>query len=196
MKVPAIPGIRWRGLAAVAVAAAVAGCGSSEVTGSAKSATHRSSSSTSTAGGSTATGSSFGSSNGYEVPLRIGVGSKGGVVVLAPVFINGHGPFPFVVDTGASKSVIDQSLARKLGFKIHSSHAALTGVNSTHAAGEITVSTWRLGAVALPAQNVLTLPLASDQRGPGLGGLIGSDNLRRFGSFLLSYRLGALILSP
>lgn len=128
------------------------------------------------------------------VPVRVGEGPKGGVVVLAPVFIDGHGPFPFVVDTGASKSVIDQALAKKLGFKIQPSHSTLTGVNASHAAGRIVVTTWRIGGVRLPAEPVLTLPLAADQRGHGLAGLIGSDNLSRFGSFMLNYKAGRLIL--
>jgi|SRR5579884_837844 len=128
------------------------------------------------------------------VPLRVGVRPTGGVVVLAPVFINGKGPFRFIVDTGASKSVIDQALAKKLGFTIHPSHSTLTGVNASHAAGRIVVSDWRIGQARLPSGSVLTLPLAADQRGSGLGGLIGSDNLSAFGSFLLNYRAGRLIL--
>lgn len=56
------------------------------------------------------------------------------------------------------------------------------------------LSHWRIGRAELPAEPVLTLPLAADQRGRGLGGLIGSDNLSRFGSFLLEYSAGKLIL--
>ena len=34
----------------------------------------------------------------------------------APVRINGQGPFPFVVDTGANRTVISAELAARLGL--------------------------------------------------------------------------------
>ena len=41
-------------------------------------------------------------------------------LALVPVFIDGHGPLPFALDTGASRSLISASLARR-----HSCPAAL-----------------------------------------------------------------------
>ena len=141
-------------------------------------------------------GCGSGKITGQRVRVRVGVSPVGGVVVLAPVYINGKGPFPFIVDTGASKSVIDQTLARRLGFAISPSHHQLTGVNATQSAGRIAIRHWRIGKVSLPAEPLLTLALASDKRGAGLAGLIGSDNLSRFGGFLLNYRQAVLILRP
>src|SRR6266571_4156589 len=36
--------------------------------------------------------------------------------VVVPVMINGHGPFRFIVDTGANHSTISPGLARELGL--------------------------------------------------------------------------------
>lgn len=163
-------------LGCVAVAAAVAACGGS------------------TAGASSPPRSDSPSS--AKVPVVVHVAPHGATAVLVPVYINGRGPFRFVLDTGASRSIVDQHLARRLGFNIQPSHKQLTGVNATKSAGRIVVSHWRIGRVQLPAERVLTLSLASDTRGRGLGGLIGSDNLRRFGSFLLDYSGRVLTLRP
>lgn len=184
---------RTRALATIAATCVViaAACGGLSGCGGSRSAHAQRRSS----GAESTTPARAGSTSG-TVNVRVGVGPRGGVVVVAPVFINGSGPFTFVVDTGASKSIIDQQLARKLGFSIRPSRSTLTGVNASHAAGRIFVSHWRIGDVSLPAQQVLTLPLASDTRAPRLGGLIGSDNLRRFGSFLLNYGNSKLVLNP
>jgi predicted aspartyl protease len=45
----------------------------------------------------------------------------------APVRVNGEGPFPFIVDTGANQSVISQELAARLGL-VSGASQALNGV--------------------------------------------------------------------
>lgn len=137
-----------------------------------------------------------GDSPSGEKPVIVHLAPRGATAVLVPVFINRRGPFRFILDTGASRSVVDQGLAQKLGFVVQPSHEQLAGVNATRSARRIVVSQWRIGRVRLPAQRVLTLSLASDARGRGLGGLIGSDNLRRFSSFLLDYLQRVLVLRP
>lgn len=48
--------------------------------------------------------------------------------VVAPVTVNGQGPFRFIVDTGANRSVLSQALAQRLGLSangvgdVHSVH--------------------------------------------------------------------------
>jgi predicted aspartyl protease len=46
----------------------------------------------------------------------IGAGVDWSSRMTAPVLIEGHGPFPFVVDTGANRTVIAAELAMKLGL--------------------------------------------------------------------------------
>src|SRR5689334_12802565 len=45
--------------------------------------------------------------------------------IWAPVFLNGHGPFRLVLDTGATDSAITASVASALGLVPDSSHAVL-----------------------------------------------------------------------
>jgi len=39
------------------------------------------------------------------------------VIALVPVTINGHGPYTFALDTGASQSLVDSQVARELRVK-------------------------------------------------------------------------------
>jgi hypothetical protein len=43
-----------------------------------------------------------------------------------PVFVNGHGPYPFILDSGADSSAVYQWFARKEHFKV-SRHETLSG---------------------------------------------------------------------
>ena len=90
-----------------------------------------------------------------------------------PVMINGQGPFDFVVDTGADRTVISEELAKQL-------HLPQTGTATLHAMGgsakvklvsikTVQVSTniaKRVEAAALPRRNV------------GADGLLGIDSLK------------------
>jgi len=60
--------------------------------------------------GATSTGAATGAST------SIGSGLDWSSRMTAPVFIEGQGPFPFVVDTGANRTVIAAELAMKLGL--------------------------------------------------------------------------------
>jgi hypothetical protein len=51
----------------------------------------------------------------------------------APVMLNGQGPFPFVVDTGASISCVSQKLAEDLGLPIQEERVVHTMVGVRHA---------------------------------------------------------------
>src|SRR5581483_1499663 len=48
-----------------------------------------------------------------EVPVKVAHGH----VILDSVYVNGRGPFTFLMDTGAQSTVITPELARKLGVK-------------------------------------------------------------------------------
>lgn len=88
------------------------------------------------------------------------------------VFINGHGPFPFAVDTGAERTVISANLAQRLGLTPDRS-AQLHSV-----AGIDTVRTTRLATLQVGTK------IISDIQAPilaghnlGAAGLLGVDAL-------------------
>ena len=51
--------------------------------------------------------------------------------VWAPVFINGHGPFRLVVDTGANSTAITQAVALRVGAPILASTMRVLGVTGS-----------------------------------------------------------------
>jgi hypothetical protein len=53
----------------------------------------------------------------HAVKLRV-VSGPGGVFAFLKVYIRGRGPFAFTVDTGASHSVVDYDVVRKLRLKM------------------------------------------------------------------------------
>ncbi|MGD9979305.1 MAG: aspartyl protease family protein [Hyphomonadaceae bacterium] len=93
--------------------------------------------------------------------------------VVAPVTVNGEGPFRFIVDTGANRSVLSDGLAARLGLtpagadQVHSVHGVIT-------APLVTVNSIRYGDVAL---NALALPMLSGNVLAGEHGLLGVDGM-------------------
>lgn len=88
------------------------------------------------------------------------------------VFVNGEGPFPFTVDTGAERSVISEGLARKLGI-IPDGTARLHSVAGVDKVVTARIETLRIGARRIENVQAPVLPDAS----LGAAGLIGIDAL-------------------
>ncbi len=86
--------------------------------------------------------------------------------VTAPVWINGQGPFDFVVDTGANRTVITNGLAARLGLP-DAGMADVHGVAGIEATQTATISLLKVGDV-----------VSRDIRAPVLSrGLLGADGL-------------------
>ncbi len=94
--------------------------------------------------------------------------------VVAPITVNGQGPFRFIVDTGANRSVLSQDLADRLGLtpsgtgQVHSVHGVIT-------APLVDVVSLQYRGLALNAAQLPTLGgavLAGEQ------GLLGVDGMR------------------
>lgn len=128
-------------------------------------------------------------------PLKV-VSAQHATLALASVTIDGQGPFPFIVDTGASSSVVDSAVAKKIGLKATGKTEQLSGVGCQSTAAQAKVSSWKVGDVVLPATTVSVLPLAADAKGPEIGGLLGSDVLSEFGVAALDYQDQQLRLGP
>jgi predicted aspartyl protease len=94
--------------------------------------------------------------------------------VVAPVMVNGQGPFRFIVDTGANRSVLSDGLVTQLGLtpdgtgEVHSVHGVTT-------APIVTVDQLQYGDVSLSAE---ALPMLSGRVLAGEAGLLGVDGMR------------------
>lgn len=142
-----------------------------------------------------ACGVSFGSSNtsgtangqGVTVPVKVVKGPSGATEVLLPVTINGQGPFTFLLDTGASTSVIDTPVAQRLGLPQTGSPTPVSGISAQSTEIPVQVKSWQIGKINLPSMSVGSLALFGSQRGQGLQGLIGSDIWSMFGHITINY---------
>lgn len=175
---PAIPKL----LSAVVLAVGVAACGDSEAAQTG----------TSTAAASTQPAARP-DRKPLEVDLRV-VSGPGGVFAFAEVFINGKGPFAFTVDTGASRSVLDADLVRRVGVEAVGEPVEITGITCRGQAGRVRVQGWRVGGVRLPRAEIQSIDMPEPPDGTAIDGLLGSDILSRFGSVTVDYKAERLLL--
>jgi hypothetical protein len=132
----------------------------------------------------------------FEIPLDIVEGPGGAILAFVPVMIEGEGPFPFALDTGASNSSIDRDLAQQLDLPETGSAGQVTGVGGHVDAVLVEVSHWAIGDLELGGQELTAVPLPDADRGVGISGLLGSDILDDFGRITVDYDQELLILEP
>jgi hypothetical protein len=133
-------------------------------------------------------------------------GAQRAALALVPVRIDGQGPFPFALDTGASRSLISAQLARKLHLAQIAPAKPVAGVAGTGAAYLVRVGNWTAGTAPLPPSLIdVLLQESTDHRRPhrparpavqGPVGLLGSDVLSRYGKIAVDYDKSILILDP
>jgi predicted aspartyl protease len=128
-----------------------------------------------------------------SVPLRV-MRAGGSVIVMVAVTLQGQGPYDFVLDTGASRSVVDQQLADDLGLQQVAAVPQVTGVTGPAQATVVRVADWSVGDVTLPSGVVAAIDLqltdsnaAQQLLGRRLYGLLGSDVLSSFGVVSIDY---------
>ncbi|MFM7029188.1 MAG: retroviral-like aspartic protease family protein [Chakrabartia sp.] len=107
------------------------------------------------------------------VQSTVAAGDDGATRMTVPVYVNDQGPFQFVIDTGADRTVISRELANRLGLKAKGSlrihamggagRADMVKLDSLRVSGR---TTGRLNAAALPRAFV------------GADGLLGIDSLK------------------
>ena len=93
--------------------------------------------------------------------------------IMAPVFINGHGPYAFVIDSGASRSVVAPHVAVALGLHTDQDKLLeLRGVTGTEVVPSVFVNELRAGELALTGQ---TLPVVTPSVFADADGILGVD---------------------
>jgi hypothetical protein len=111
-----------------------------------------------------------------------------GVVVLVNACIDGSGPFPFVIDSGSSFSVIDKQLSRRLHLHQSGATEQAAGIACSASVAPEQLSSWSLGGLALGPQVVFSASLPNLEPDLPLAGVIGSDVLSRFGAVRIDYQ--------
>lgn len=104
-------------------------------------------------------------------------------MVLVPVRVNGSGPHSFLLDTGASTSFLNQTLADTLGVGTGGQHDAKVGAGeSSTKLGFAKGVALSLPGVDLPVQTLAVVPLAGIEAAIGhkLGGIVGADLFKRY----------------
>lgn len=117
--------------------------------------------------------------------VPVAIDGQGGIAV--PVVVNGAGPFVFILDTGAARSIVADDLARELAAPVVAKSEVVTSAGS---AMRLVVRLASVGVASAEVNAVLApvLPAASLARlGRGVRGLLGQDFLSAF-NYTLDYR--------
>ncbi len=130
---------------------------------------------------------------GSRIPLTVGT-AAGQVAESVNVCIDGQGPFPFVLDTGAGESTIDAHLAKRLQLPAAGRPSEFAGVGCTGTAQPVSVNSWTVEGLDLAQQQLTaaTLPEIGGNGEPD--GLLGSDVMSRFGAVRIDFAAGALVV--
>jgi predicted aspartyl protease len=121
--------------------------------------------------------------------VALSIDARGGVAV--DVRVDGAGPFRFLIDTGAARTIVADDLARELGA------AAVAMTDVVTSAGSDTRLVVRLASIAVSSVKVdgVLAPVVPASRlaqlGRGVRGLLGQDFLSTF-NYTLDYRRARL----
>ena len=115
--------------------------------------------------------------------------------IVANVCIGGEGPFPFLVDTGGSTTLVDSSLAARVHLALVDGPRTVSSFTCKRQISFAAVSRWSVGNTTLLPQTVEVGTVQSPVL-PNLDGVLGSDTLSSFGAVRIDYRQQTLMLGP
>jgi hypothetical protein len=116
---------------------------------------------------------------------------RDGYLMVVPTMVNGSGPFSFLLDTGATHTVIDPELARRLQAPVIGK-ASLTGVLHVRQDELVRLQDVRLGEASVSGWGAVVDKLARQKMlAPGIRGVLGEDFLSRF-DVLIDYKQHSL----
>jgi hypothetical protein len=127
------------------------------------------------------------SGKSVTIPATIRHGADNATLVIINLTIKGKGSYPFALDTGASITLIESSLAQSLGLPVTGAQEVITGVGGEQHITPVSVSNWSLGAASLPARTIASADMSAIHRSAGVDGLLGSDVLSSFSAVTIDY---------
>lgn len=108
---------------------------------------------------------------------RVKVRITAGRYVMVPVTVNGTGPYPFLLDTGATSTMLDPALVDRLRLPPAGSAVEQTATRS--GAADLVLASLAVGGVTRRDLAVITTPLDAVQAlEPSIVGVLGQDLLR------------------
>ncbi|HEU5256947.1 MAG TPA: retroviral-like aspartic protease family protein [Vicinamibacterales bacterium] len=120
-------------------------------------------------------------------PTHVPLSSTQHGEVVIPVFIEGQGPYRFILDTGSSHSAISETLATALGAAPVAKAPVATAVGSILSA-VVRLQEVEVGSAQVESLLATALPRdAADWLGDGINGVLGQDFLSQF-DYTLDYR--------
>lgn len=126
-------------------------------------------------------------SGGTTIPIKVIKGPDTATLIQVPVSIAGTGPYPFILDTGASETLIARTLAARLHLPRAGEQQSVTGVGGETVVIPVAIKSWRVGDAALPNATVASGTLPNDRGANEMQGLLGSDILSQFGKITIDY---------
>ena len=129
---------------------------------------------------------------GITVHVQVVHGQDGATLLVLPVTIQNKGPYDFALDTGASSSLVDKTLAKQLDLKQVGAAQPIAGIGSRELAVPVRVSQWSVDSLKLPPATIASAALFNTPTGPQLLGLLGSDVWDEFGTITIDYTNGTL----
>jgi hypothetical protein len=104
----------------------------------------------------------------------------GGRPIVESVYVNGHGPYRFVVDTGTNVNFIEANLARSIGLKATFRTQLTSSTGATSVSGGDGIEVVLDSAKAEAAQFLFLPPEAIHDITPDIQGVLGQEFLSRF----------------
>jgi predicted aspartyl protease len=134
---------------------------------------------------------SFASTDAEEP--RIGFSFVHESLVVVPVFLNGRGPYRFLLDTGATNTILSNRLADQLNIPVGKTQSLLT-VGGSAVATKRTIDVIRIGNVQIVQAPVVAADLKL-MHTLHVDGIIGEDCLKRF-KISIDYAHQLLTMEP
>jgi predicted aspartyl protease len=123
------------------------------------------------------------------IPLAVAIG-PGFATAVTSVTI-GRATGSFLIDTGATQSVVTPRFASRAKLQPTGKHESETSTCETSKVSTVSSGPWSIGHVSLSSE-----PIASEDLPGGLDGVFGADQLSRFTSAVLAFRSGELLVGP